>query len=385
MKKILSALMALALPAMMMAQGWSIKGKIKGLQDGDTLQLIETSHVKMAPMAMAVVKNGQFAFSGQLDSPRGVLLQKSGSWGGETLIIYNEDVTIDGSCTTETQEGQQIVNFDVKIKGSTLTDELNKKQQVKNSLDSLYRATHEPYGDIAGRLYDARMKQDTALVRQLMESDECKKMNSEEKRFFDTVEATYLKMFQDNRDSWWGPYLMIANTSYLTEENKNYYELLTPEAQQSYYGKMVREEVMPNDKAGEKMPLFAVHESEQGEKPLELADVLKTNKYTLVDFWASWCGPCRKEIPNLKKCYELYRQKGFQILSISIDQKVDAWKKACEEEKLPWLSYRDVSGIDALYKVQFIPAMFVLDSEGKLVFMNVRGEELVKKLGELMP
>lgn len=110
----------------------------------------------------------------------------------------------------------------------------------------------------------------------------------------------------------------------------------------------------------------------------------KGKKYYLVDFWASWCGPCRKEIPNLKKLYELYKGKGLEIVSVSIDKNETAWKKALAEEKLSWPNGLDRAGIADSYKVKFIPAIFLVDgTTGKCIAENIRGTELAAKLAEL--
>lgn len=114
-----------------------------------------------------------------------------------------------------------------------------------------------------------------------------------------------------------------------------------------------------------------------------LKELSANKKYILIDFWASWCKPCRKEIPNLKKLYELYAAKGFQIISISIDKKEKEWQKALDEEQLSWPNFLDNGEVASLYKVKFIPTMYLIDEQGTIVCDNLKGEELSNKLAEL--
>ena len=113
--------------------------------------------------------------------------------------------------------------------------------------------------------------------------------------------------------------------------------------------------------------------------------LLDGKKYALVDFWASWCGPCRREIPNLKAAYEKFASKGLEIISISIDKDAAAWQKALEEEQLPWPNFLDDADIDNLYGVKTIPAIFLLDGKGTVIAVGLRGEALQAKLAELLP
>lgn len=111
------------------------------------------------------------------------------------------------------------------------------------------------------------------------------------------------------------------------------------------------------------------------------------NKYILLEFWASWCGPCRAEIPHMKKAYSEYKPKGFEIFSFTIDDSREAWEKASKEEKLPWIDsgMGTKTGPQELYGVTGVPANFLIDaSTGKIVAVNLRGDKLTEKLKELM-
>lgn len=110
-------------------------------------------------------------------------------------------------------------------------------------------------------------------------------------------------------------------------------------------------------------------------------------KYLVIDFWASWCGPCRQEIPNLKALYSKYHGKGLEILGVSIDARPNDWKKALKEEDMPWaqVNAQDSKRVMDDYLFSGIPFMVIVDRDGKIVEKNIRGEELNKKLKELMP
>jgi len=112
-------------------------------------------------------------------------------------------------------------------------------------------------------------------------------------------------------------------------------------------------------------------------------------KYVLIDFWASWCSPCRSENPNIVKAYNNFKDKGFDIVSVSLDRDKDAWVNAIKEDHLTWHNVSDLkfwnNVVARSYGVQSIPYNLLLDKNGEIIAMNLRGETLAQKLKEVMP
>jgi peroxiredoxin len=111
-------------------------------------------------------------------------------------------------------------------------------------------------------------------------------------------------------------------------------------------------------------------------------------KVVLIDFWASWCAPCRKELPNVKRAYEKYKNKGFEILGVSLDKDRDAWLEAISKEGLTWPQVSDLKFWESeacqVYAVQSIPYTVLIDKEGKIIATDLRGADLDKKLAEVL-
>ncbi|WP_321479083.1 TlpA disulfide reductase family protein [uncultured Bacteroides sp.] len=365
-------------------EGYSIEGQLNGLTEGTSLELLPgATHKNEKPIAISKIgADGTFSFKGSVPTPRMFYLHVADSRGVCKLVIGSGQVKVEGTVTVENNQDAKFYDFSkVTVTGSAVNDEYLKKIAPHAALDTVYANYHKKYEAVNKAMQEARQAENKTAYDSIAASPSGQAFRHAEKAFFDSVTSISNGIILDNKDSWWGPFLMMDIMNYLTKSEIAIYDKFSPDAKESYYGKLVKEELFPEGFIGKKAPDFVVVD-DQG-KELRSSALMKGKKYILVDFWASWCHPCRKEIPNLKNLYGKYASKGLQIISISIDKKEADWRKAMDEEKLPWLSFLDKKNVAELYKVKLIPAIFLINDQGVVVSDKLRGEELAAKLEEL--
>jgi len=149
-----------------------------------------------------------------------------------------------------------------------------------------------------------------------------------------------------------------------------------------------RQELLSSQKAraiGNKFTDIAMNDTTGRER--RLSEWCGKGRYVLIDFWASWCGPCRAEMPNVTACYEKYHAKGLDIVAISFDTNKDAWLRAINTMKMPWVHLSDLAGWNSLgaktYDIKGIPANILLDGEGNIIDNDLRDYMLEEKLAEI--
>ncbi len=135
-------------------------------------------------------------------------------------------------------------------------------------------------------------------------------------------------------------------------------------------------------------PFVEVVQPNMEGEAVALSSVVGEGKYVLLDFWASWCGPCMREVPYLLETYKEYKDKGFEIFGVSFDRDAEAWKKAVESKEMNWIHVSEVNYFDNQaatdYAVRSIPSNFLIGPDGTIVAVNLRGEEVKAKIAELL-
>jgi len=180
--------------------------------------------------------------------------------------------------------------------------------------------------------------------------------------------------------------ILERNTrSFSKEQVREIYQKLSPEIQRTESGRNILGSTIKQVPItiGEKIPDFA-----QNNIKGEMISIQSLRgKYVLIDFWASWCIPCRHENPVVVKAYQQFRDKGFEVLGISLDDKKERWLKAIKDDKLSWLHVSDLNGwnnvVAKMFNIRSVPDNILIDRDGKVLARGLRGENLEKKLAEV--
>lgn len=365
------------------ATGYVLEAQITGLEDGTIIKLIPgATHSSEPAVAETKLKDGKFSFTGKLNEPRYFYLAFGDNKGFIPVLVENSKIKVSAAAENPKQEGGRISFKNQTITGSKSNDYFEKETAFKEELNKDYAAYHVGIDDLSNIVGKARKENNKKLMDSVYNLPQWKKFEADEKAFFTKVEKTTTDVITRHKTNWWGPFFMMTQFSYLTPDQKPLFEQFSDAAKKSYYGQLVDKEINPKSLVGTSVANFQLNDKDGNAKSVK--DIVSGKKYILIDFWASWCAPCRKEIPNLKNAYAAYSEKGFEVLSISIDKDQKAWLKALGQENMQWPNLYDDDKVSKAFNVKTIPATYLVDSKGVIVSDNLRGEALEAKLKELL-
>ncbi len=292
----------------------------------------------------AIAEDGSFSISGEVEAPAQVYL---GADGQPFLAFF-----LEAGKLQVVEDGEMVI-----VKGTAANDaaaEVSARQRV-----------------IEEKFYDEAT------------TDE------EKEALLEEYEAIEIEAMESNLGNLYGLSLLQSASYGMSSDGIiAAYEKLAPELQEMDSAKALREraDVLKLTEPGNSY--IEIKQPAPDGKEIALSEVIAKNKYVLLDFWASWCGPCMAEVPYMLEDYAEYKDKGFEIFGVSLDRSAEDWKQCIEDNKLDWVHVSTVTYWDnaaaKAYGVNSIPTNFLIDAQGKIVAKNLRGEALAEKLAELL-
>lgn len=341
-----------------LAQNVSITGYIpKNMNlDGQNATLVFSGHfVNNQSHISTPIKDGQYVFNITLNEP---------------ALIHVE--TPRYTFYLAVQAGDKVIADGMKIQGSSLQETYQKQlEDVWNAYNSGRSAIFRKYKEIATQAQD---KEQGSRIRQTTEY----KQYIDEMNAWNTQHQQRLtRQIKEYPNSVW-PLICLnehKGSIFPTEEQ---YALLSDSIKQTSYGKAFRT-YLDTRLLGRQAPPFNLKDRTGQE--YSLASLLQGKNYLLVDFWASWCRPCRKGIPVMRDLVKKYAKEGIGIVNISVDEDTQAWTKALDEEKMDWVNLHDAESMaTTAYGVGPIPAVMLIKADGTVLFDKLYGEAITMEL-----
>ena len=384
MKKLILSLLAVASIVSCNKVGnneFEIDGDANGLNDGRNvfLKMQDTLTNSLVNIDTAIIANGKFKFEGKVVEPSLHFIAIDSTENsipfileeGKITVAVNKD-TIYKSIVGGTYSNEQLVAY------SKQTEKVQKQVQQ-------FQETNRE------KMQQAQMTKDTVVINAL---------SKEYKTFQDQFKDLSLKHVEDHPKSYISLLFIkqfLNDPSFDLARGTKMYENLDPVLKNTREGKSIKkmlDGIKTNEKKndtsstaveiGTVAPDFSAPSPEG--KDISLKSAL--GKLTLIDFWASWCGPCRKENPNVVALYKEFHAKGLNIIGVSLDEKADKWKEAIAKDQLTWTHISNLKGwedpIARRYHVDGIPATFLLDEKGVVIARDLRGSELRAKVASIL-
>jgi len=335
-----------------------INGSVKGLTE-KSLVFLTDGNKPTDTIVKTTVNGGMFKLSGHVSEPNFYLLNFGDGKNKTPLFIGNDNIKITGDIN-------QLK--DLNVTGSSSHNDFVEFQKTFNPLMTQLNTVGQM---INSQQYLAKNDSLMMVYKNITTS-----VQNEEDKFIQNKKSSYVSPFV---------LIVLAQLSDNPQTEKRF-SALTPEVQNGYFGKYLQQQI-ETAKIGEVgSDEIDFTQNDTTGKPIQLSSF--KGKYVLVDFWASWCGPCRKENPNVVAAFSKFKNKNFTVLGVSLDKAKGPWVQAIKDDGLTWTHVSDLkfwnNDVAVKYHIQQIPQNMLIGPDGKIVAKNLRGPDLESKLCELL-
>lgn len=352
---------------------FEVNGEILNFEDGMPIYLerFNEENFSFETIDTSIVKESKFSFKGKINTEPTLCYIRPETTNGKAMFILEN-----GSIKIKIDKDSMQFNH---ISGTKNNDYLQKYNEL---LNPLYRKMAEFQSINSEKLNNAFKNNDTITI---------KSMQKEYEKLSKKQAMLNLEFVKNNKDAFINPLILENLLNQNTASAKEVlaaYNFITKDVTSTKKGLKVKEmlNTLLNITIGKPAPDFS------GPSPDGTTISLKNSlgKLTLIDFWAAWCVPCRRENPNVVKLYNEFKDKGFQIIGVSLDNPGEdqKWKDAIAADKLTWPQISNLQGwadpIAKTYNITGIPATFLVDANGIIIAKDLRGEELRAKVAELL-
>ncbi|HYE56038.1 MAG TPA: TlpA disulfide reductase family protein [Chitinophagaceae bacterium] len=345
-------LFLLALPAVLSAQTGKklvLTGNFKGLPAKATVY-VANANQPTDTIAKATARNGKFVLKGEIKEPNLHHIVFVESNKKLLLFIGADEVKVEGDINALGA---------VKVTGSPSHEDFVAFQKKFNPIFEQLTKANQPNSGVTFTQAD-----------------------------YTSLQSKLDSFIMANKDSYVSPFVMVV-TSQLSDDmtiQEKRYNALNKNVQSGYFGKYMKGLIDDSKIGAVGTQAIDFTQNDTVGKPVSLSSF--RGKYVLVDFWASWCGPCRMENPNVVEAFHKFRDKNFTVLGVSLDRSKESWIKAIYDDKLAWTHVSDLkfwsNEVATTYKIQSIPQNFLIGPDGKIIARNLRGEALHTKLCEIL-